>query len=124
MVSQGKMWGPVAAMAALLSAQTAYAAPVSSGAPAFDPLVSLSILGTNQSRAAVCRAGACALPQGNPATGIAAAGAAAAQGDYPPRGKDIMWPLIIGGLVVIILIILIASSGGGDADGDLTPVSP
>lgn len=124
MVSKSRMWGAAAGMAALLSAQTAYAAPASSGAPALDPLVSLSVLGTNQSRAAVCGAGACALPGANPAATMAAAGAAAAQSEYPPRGKEIMWPLIIGGLVVIVLIILIASSGGGDADGDLTPVSP
>ena len=124
MVSKSRMWGAAAGIAALLSAQTAYAAPVNSGAPAFDPLVSLSMLGTSQSQAAVCGAGACALPGANPATSMAAAGAAAAQGDYPPPGKTILWPMIIGGLLVIVLIIVIASSGGGDGDGDLTPISP
>lgn len=124
MVSRTRLFGAVAGAAALLSAQAVHATPVGSGAPAIDPLVSLSVLGTNQSRAAVCATGACALPGINPATSIAAAGAAAAQGDNPPPGKRIMWPLIIGGLLVIVLIIVIASSGGGDADGDLTPISP
>lgn len=118
------MWGAAAAIAALLSAQTANAMPVSSGAPAIDPLVSLSVLGTGQSRAAVCATGACALPGVNPATSLAAASAATAQSDNPPPGKRILWPVIIGGLLVIVLIIVIASSGGGDADGDLTPISP
>ena len=118
------MWGAAAGIAALLSAQAVHATPVSSGAPAFDPLVSLSVLGTGQSRAAVCATGACALPGVNPATSIAAAGAATAQGDNPPPGKRVLWPVIIGGILVIVLIIIIASSGSGDADGDLTPVSP
>lgn len=112
--------------AALLSAQAVAAAPVGSGAPALDPLVSLSVLGTDQSRAAVCGAGAaCTLPGISGATtAAAAAAAAAAQGDYQERGKSITWPLLIGALVIIALIIVIASSGGNDADGDLTPISP
>jgi ABC-type Fe3+-siderophore transport system permease subunit len=122
---RSRILGCAAGMVALLTAQVVQAAPVGSSAPALDPLVSPSVLGTDQSRAAVCgTGGACALPGVNPATSMAAAGAAAAQSDYPPPGKQIMWPLIIGGLVIIVLIILIASSGGGDADGDLTPISP
>lgn len=119
-----RSWGLAAGAAALLSAQAVAAAPVAAGTPALDPLVSLSVLGSDQSRAAVCGAGsACALPGLDGATTMAAT-AAAVQGDYPRRGKTITWPLIIGGLVVIILIVIIASSGGGDADGDLTPISP
>lgn len=127
MNSKIRMWALAAGSAALLSAQAVSAAPASNGAPALDPLVSLSALGTDQSRAAVCGAGGagpCALPGINPAMTMAAAGAAAVQNDNPPPGKTIAWPLIIGGLLVIVLIVLIASSGGGDADGDLTPISP
>ena len=65
----------VAGAAALLSAQTAYAAPVKSRL-ALDPLVTLSVFGTAQSRAAVCAAGASAV----------AAGAAAAQAVTPAPG--------------------------------------
>lgn len=109
------------AAAALMSTQAAYAAPTNT-APALDPLVSLSVLGTAQSRAAVCGAGAqCALP----ATAVAASAttAAAAQPyDGPRRGPGI-WPLLIGLGVVIILMAVILSDGG-DGDGDLTPISP
>jgi hypothetical protein len=111
----------VAAATALLSTQAAYAAPANS-APALDPLVSLSVLGTAQSRAAICGAGAqCVLP----ATAVAASAttAAAAQPyDGPPRGPGI-WPLLIGlGLVVVLMAVIL--SGNGNGDGDLTPVSP
>ena len=45
-----------AGAAALLSAQAAYAAPALNRSTSVDPLVSLSVLGTAQSRAAVCGA--------------------------------------------------------------------
>ena len=115
-----------AAAAALISAQAAHAAPVQT-APMADPLVSLSVLGTAQSRAAVCATGvACAMPAtfgaaATPAT-MTAASAAAAQ-DYS-RDRRIN-PLWIGlGLLFFIAIVVAITSGGGDGDGNLSPVSP
>ena len=67
-----------AGAAALLSAQAAYAAPARA-LPAVNPLVSLSLLGTAQSRTAVCSAGMSAAAAG-------AAVAAAAQTVTPPPG--------------------------------------
>lgn len=64
-----------AGAAALVSAQAAYAAPALSK-PIVDPLVSLSVFGSAQSRAAVCAAGASA----------AAAGAAVAAVQAAPQG--------------------------------------
>ena len=61
-----------AGAAALLSTQAVYAAPVNTKL-AVDPLVSLSVFGTAQSRAAVCAAGSAAV----------AAGAAVAQSVAP-----------------------------------------
>lgn len=61
-----------AGAAALLSTQAAAAVPAPPRVT-FDPLVSLSVLGTAQSRAAVCAAGSAAV----------AAGAAAAQAVVP-----------------------------------------
>lgn len=111
----------VAAATALLSTQAVYAAPTNT-APALDPLVSLSVLGTPQSRAAVCGAGGqCALP--STAVAASATTAAAVQPyDEPPRGPGI-WPLLLGLGVVIILMAVILSDDG-DASGDLTPISP
>jgi hypothetical protein len=128
--------------AALLSTQAVYAAPVRA-APAVDPLVSLSLLGTAQSRAAVCAAGTAA-------TASAAAAAAAAQAPAPTNcllpitgappvaevappppalvaaapGKQIgVLPILLGALVLAGLLAAILS-GGGDGDGDLGPISP
>jgi hypothetical protein len=106
-----------ASAAALISTQAANAAPVQA-APAVDPLVSLSLLGTTQSRAAVCATGAnCALPT----TMVAASTAAALQDD--DDGKDALWLWLLGGGVILAIIIALILSGG-DGDGDLTPVSP
>jgi hypothetical protein len=109
-----------ASAAALISTQAAYAAPVQT-APVADPLVSLSLLGTTQSRAAVCATGAtCALP----ATTLAAATTttAAAQGSNDD-GKDATWLWLLGGGVILAIIIALILSGG-NGDGDLTPISP
>lgn len=112
----------VAAASALLSSQAAYAAPATSHAAALDPLVSLSVLGTPQSRAAVCGAGSqCALP--STAMAASATTAAAAQPYDQARGGPGVWPLLLGLGVVIILMAVILSDGGGGS-GDLTPVSP
>jgi hypothetical protein len=115
--------------AALLSTQAVYAAPVKT-APAVDPLVSLSVLGTAQSRAAVCGTGTtCALPMTMAASGATASpalttgtmSAAVMQGE---PGKRIDPLLLALGAAIIIAIIVAILSGGGDGDGDLTPVSP
>jgi hypothetical protein len=116
----------VAGAAALLSSQAVWAAPVNS-APTVDPLVSLSILGSSESHAAICGTGdACALPAGemtgvSPATvGTAAAAAAAAQGpDRPAYGLD--WPgLFVLFAVPVAIVLAIALEGNGNN----RPVSP
>ncbi|HET9810783.1 MAG TPA: hypothetical protein VFP53_03695 [Sphingomicrobium sp.] len=120
----------------MLSAQAAYAAPGISK-PAVDPLISLSVLGTAQSRAAVC-AGASAAA----AAAAATAGQAAKPGCVlpvtdaapppppplavapPPAGPGIgTLPLLLG-LAALIGIAALILSGDDDSDGDLTPVSP
>jgi hypothetical protein len=108
-----------ASAAALISTQAAYAAPVQT-APVADPLVSLSLLGTTQSRAAVCATGAtCALP----ATTLAAAATTTAAQGSDDDGKDATWLWLLGGGVILAIIIALILSGG-DGDGDLTPISP
>ena len=109
----------LAASAAALISTQAYAAPAATTAPAVDPLVSLSMLGTTQSRAAVCSAGAsCVLP-----TTMAAAATTAAMQDDDDDGKNAAWIWIVGGGVLLAILIALILSGG-DGDGDLTPVSP
>jgi hypothetical protein len=119
-----------AGAAALLSTQAVYAAPVSSHSTGVDPLVSLSVLGTSQSRGAVCSGAtfgakaAASTACGIPVTAAAAAAAAATAQDYSDDPKPIgVLPLIIGLVVIGGLIALILSSGG-DSEGNLTPVSP
>jgi hypothetical protein len=116
-----------AGAAALISAQAAYAAPRPTSA-GVDPLVSVSVFGTTQSRAAVCGAttaagGSCVMP-GSLAT--AAATTAAAQSDQAynqPRPQLGVLPLLIGlGLVIAVAAIILSGSGHGK--GNLTPVSP
>lgn len=132
-----------AGAAALLSTQAAYAAPLKSRL-AIDPLVSLSVLGTAQSRSAVCAAGAAAAAAG--------AATAAAQGMVPAPGCVLPVvaapppppvttsvaplppppPVGVGfnpllGLLGALLILGVAAavlSGGGDSKGDLEPISP
>lgn len=113
-----------AAAAALLSAQAVYASPAPVPSSGVDPLVTLSVLGTTQSRAAVCQSagpGACAVP--SVAVAASAASAAAAQ-DVPPPGKTVSPWLMILGIAILIGIVIAITSGGGDGSGDLTPVSP
>jgi len=115
-----------AGAAALLSTQAVYAAPVASRSSGIDPLVSLSVLSSDQSRAAACSGAtfssgtACGLPVSMAA---AASAAAAAQSDVPPPpgGGIGVLPLILG-LVVVVGLIVAITSGGGDAEGDLSPV--
>ena len=118
-----------AGAAALLSAQAAYAAPAPSRSTVVDPLVSLSVLSTTQSRAAVCSgatfgagaAAACGLPATVPATSAAAAAAAAMN---PENGKDFPTIGLIIGLALVIALAFAITSGGGDSEGNLTPISP
>lgn len=117
-----------AGAAALLSTQAVYAAPIASQATGVDPLISLSVLGTSQSRGAVCSgatfgAAACGVPV-SAATASMAATAAAVQDQPPPPPKAFNPLLIILGVVVFAALMAAILSGGGDASGDLTPVSP
>lgn len=111
--------------AALLSAQAAYAAPAPSASTSIDPLVSLSMLGSDQSRAAVCGtsfaggATACAVPAAIPASSAAAA---AAMG--PDRGKGFGTIGIIIGLALVIGLLVAITSGGDSSEGNLPPLSP
>ena len=125
-----------AGAAALLSSQAAYAAPVMSPAR-IDPLVSLSALGTAQSQAAVCAAGASAAAagaavaaiQGVPAPGCLLplttpqTAAVAPLAGPPPPGKRIGWlPILLGLLALAVVAYLILDDD--DGDGGLEPISP
>lgn len=119
-----------AGAAALLSAQAVYATPTPTASTGVDPLVSLSVLGTQQSRAAVCSATAsttaCGVPvtmaSASAATAAAAAAATAAQ-DAPPPKSFGFWPALLG-LAALIAVIIAITSGGDNGHGDLSPVSP
>lgn len=109
-----------AGAAALLTAQAAYAAPTPQPTSSVDPLVSLSVLGTSKSRAAVCTGvSSCAIPAAVPAS---AAAASAAMG--PEDGPGIGPLGLILGVVLIIAIMVAITSGGNDGEGNLTPISP
>jgi peptidoglycan/LPS O-acetylase OafA/YrhL len=119
-----------AGAAALLSAQAVYAAPTPTASSGVDPLVSLSVLGTQQSRAALCSATASATACGVPAsmasasaaTAAAAAAATAAQDQSAPKSLGI-WPMLLG-LAALIAVIVAITSGGNNGSGDLSPISP
>lgn len=116
-----------AGAAALLSAQAVYAAPTPTTPSGVDPLVSLSVLGTQQSRAAVCSASAlptaCSVPASMAAASAATAAAAATAQDAPPPKAFGFWPMLLG-LAALIAVIIAITSGGDNGSGDLTPVSP
>ena len=127
--------------AALLSAQAVYAAPPRSSF-AVDPLVSLSVLGTAQSRAAVCAAGTSAAVAAGAAAAQAAPGcvlpvqapavAPVAEPVPPPLapavapapGKEIGMLPILGGLALLAAIAAYFILDDDDDDGDLEPISP
>lgn len=117
-------WVLIVGAAALLSAEGASAGSLPNGAPAVDPLVSVSMLGTPQSRAATCGPNgtgrSCVLP-GTAAWTTAAATTAAQPDPSPP--KSVTWPLLVG-LAAIILVAVLILSTNGDGDGNLTPISP
>lgn len=124
-----RSWAVAAGAAALVASQAVYAAPARN-AGAVDPLVSLSLLGTAQSRAAVCGTGtACTLPatalrapatMASPAVAGTAASAAALQSPADRRlGVD--WPglvVLFAFPVILTLIILL------EDDGAPRPLSP
>jgi len=125
--------------AALLSGQAAYAAPSS-----IDPLVALSALAGDASRAAVC-AGSTAASAAAAATAAAAQAAAPgcvlpvnapppvaeAPGAPPPpvvqtaaAPKSIgTWPILLG-LAVLVGIAALLLSDNGNGNGSVTPISP
>lgn len=112
--------------AALLCGQSVYAAPVQP-APAVDPLVALSLLGTTQSRAAVCGTSAtCGLPVATGASAAAASPAVsasaawAAQGGSGQRQSGLFLVLAIGGAMVLIAVLAATLAGNGEDE----PVSP
>jgi hypothetical protein len=126
MIFAPRKWVLAAGAAALLSSQAAWAVPVNT-APAVDPLVSLSLLGSQQSRAAVCGTGAaCALPASMGATAATSpavlgtvASAAADQGpDQPAYGPD--WAGLLVMFAVPVAIVLAIALERGNSE----PVSP
>lgn len=119
---------------ALVSGQAA-----SATAPRIDPLVSLSVLGTAQSRAAVCAAGAsaaaagaatlaqapatnCVLPITGPAPVAAVAPPPVVAPAAAPKAIGTL-PLLLG-LAAIVAAAALILSQDDDNDGDLSPVSP
>ena len=126
-----------AGAAALISAQAAYAAPAQI-TPTVDPLISLSVLGTAQSRSAVCAAGtaatagaaAQAAPPGCVLPVTAPPPAPVAQTVAPPvaplaagPGKEIGMLPILGGLAVLAAIAAFFLLDDDD-DDELEPISP
>ena len=115
-----------AGAAALLSTQAVYAAPPATKSVGVDPLVSLSVLATPQSRVSLLAATA-AVQSDQQQTQTCADGSVipvTAVCPLPPPGKSFgTLPLILG-LVVFVGLMAAILSGGGDGNGDLTPVSP
>lgn len=107
MASRTRTWALAAGAAALVSSQAAYAAPAKT-APRIDPLVSLSLLGSAQSRAALCSSGACAVPaRANAASAAASpaiAGAAASAAALQYRDDDRRIGLDLPGLIVLFTL--------------------
>lgn len=114
----------IAGAGALISAQAAHAAP-QAPAPAVDPLVSLSLFSTAQSRAAVCGAGStCVLPAAAaaPLASPALAGSAALVAQDGRRDSDGKQWLMLAGIIALIVAIAVgATLISGNEDG---PVSP
>ena len=128
----------VGGASAFLSAQAAFAAPLPSASAGMDPLVSLSVLASAESHAAVCAGTAASTAaasaattqntgQGNCVLPVTAAPAPVAA---PPAAIPVAvshggvgaLPLLLG--LVAIVGIAAALASGGHAKGNLTPVSP
>ncbi len=126
-----------AAAAAFLSSQAVYAAPLA-GSSQLDPLVSLSLLGSTTSQAAVCAgstaamAAATAAAQGAPGCVLpvtapppvtpVAEGVPAPVVAAPGAGIGTL-PLLLG-LAAIIGVAALLLSSGHNGHGNVTPVSP
>lgn len=125
-----------AGAAALISSQAiASTAPVG---PTLDPLVSLAVLGSAQSHAALCAGSAAAAAAAATTAQAPAAGCvlpitgappptpvttSAVVPPPPPPGKSLgIWPILLGLAAIAALAALVL--GGGDGNGDITPVSP
>lgn len=127
MLSTMRNYVLAAGAAALLSGQTVHAAPVQP-APAIDPLVALSLLGTAQSRAAVCGTSAtCGLPMATGASTAAAspavtasAAVAAQQGPSGERQSGLLMVFLIGGVMVLIAVLAATLADNGEDE----PISP
>lgn len=112
--------------AALLYGQPVYAAPVQPE-PTVDALVALSVLGTAQSRAAVCgKSATCGLPMAIGASAAAASpavttsAAVAAQGVSEQRQSGLLMVILIGGAMVLIAVLAATLEGNGGGE----PISP
>lgn len=125
MFIRASIWA--AAAAALLSAQAVSAAPAST-APRVDPLVSLSLLSSGQSRASVCGGGAACAPSAAmsgamPSASLAVAGAAnsaATQDAGPPPVHPDYAGLALLFFFPVVLIIAMATDNGG-SNGPASP---
>lgn len=109
-----------AGAAALLSTQAAYAAPVQTRSTGVDPLVSLSVLGTTQSRASILASSAVLQPTTATKTcsdGRVIPASDSCGGTFNPLFM-LLGIVLIGGLMVALI------SGGSKGRGDLTPISP
>jgi hypothetical protein len=127
MISASRSWILAASAIALMSSQASWASPVKT-APTVDPLVSLSLLQSAQSRAAVCGTdGACALPPGMQASMVTptavAASASAAGMQYPAERRiGVDWPgLFVLFAVPVAITLAIALEDSGN---DNRPISP
>jgi len=109
--------------AALLSAQPVLAAAPAKTTQATDPLVTLSILGTPQSRAAVTAGGAVTAAQGVPVVAPPPPPPLLAN-EYPPRANAYVMPGAFALIVGLIGLIAILAFIDFDEDRDFTPVSP
>jgi len=108
--------------AALLSAQPVLAAPSPKTVKATDPLVTLSILGTPQSRAAVTAGGAVTAAQAVPV--VAPPPRPLLANEYPPRAQAYFAPGAFALIVGLIGLFAILAFIDFDEDRDFTPVSP
>lgn len=129
MISTMRKCVVAAGAAALLSSQVLYAAPVEP-TPTIDPLVALSVLGSAQSRAAVCgHSATCGLPMTTGASAAAtspaissAAAAAAAQRTprrQESRGLTLLFAIAGGMVLIAVLVAVLAGDKGADE-----PISP
>lgn len=142
---QGKLFRSGAALVAVATAFTTTAAAAPSQAPVLDPLVAVSVFGTQSSQAAVCAAGSQAATAAAASAATAAATTAQAGpggcvlpvgGVAPPPAVGLgpaVAPMAGSGIGILPLLLGLAAVAGlaalllrDDDDGafDLTPISP